>query len=509
MRALLDQPGRNPAPASLPGFAWALVLGVAVAMAVVLTVVSGRYGFHRDELYFLAAGAHPALGYVDQPPLTPLLARLSTAVFGATPAGLRVVETVTGAGTVMLTGLMAREMGARRGGQVLAAAAVAGSAYVLVASHMVATASVDLLVAAGLGWLVLRLLRTGQARWWCAIGAVVAVGLFTKDLVLLYGGAFGASVLAAGPRETLRSRWLVLGAVIAVAGLVPNVVWQAGHGWPEYTVATGISATDGRRNRLLFIPEQLVYLSPVLVPVWVAGLGQLMRDPALRWARPTALAYLIGALVVLGVGGKPYYVLPLLLAPLAAGAQPVLDWVARNRTRRAVGAATGMVGLAVSAVIALPLLPVGLLAHTPIPAINPELGEQIGWPALTDAVAVGWARIPPAQRPTAVIFTGNYGEAGALVHDAGRLGLPAPFSGHMSFATWGPPPEGATGPVVLVHRATDTHLQTYFQTYFRDCHTIATIDTGITNQEQGAVVALCSGTTASWPRLWPALRHYY
>ncbi|WP_409492397.1 ArnT family glycosyltransferase [Amycolatopsis sp. cmx-11-12] len=475
---------------SLNRFARGPVGLVVAAQAVVLTLFSGRYGFHRDELYFLAAGKRLAWGYVDQPSLTPLLARLSTDVFGATPAGLRVAATLCALGTVVLLALVAREFGGGRGAQVLTAAITALSAFVVVDGHMLSTATVDLLVWSALGLVVLRLFRTGDGRWWLAIGAVIGIGLESKWLVLLMVASIGLAVLAVGPRTVFRSGWLAAGIALALALAAPGLIWQASHDFPLLTVASGISEDDGAENRILFVPMQLLYLSPVVVPVWIAGALRLWRDPDLRWARSIALAYPILCVILVVLGGKPYYSAPFLLLLTAAGADPCLRWL--NRTwRRALAAFLALIGAAVSLVVGLPLLPVSALE--PVLVVNKELGEQAGWPELASTVA----RVR-SQAPTAVIFTRNYGQAGALEH----YGLPAVYSGHMSYADWGPPPDDA-GPVVVVGP--------YLPEWFTGCREVAVHDNGlgVENEEQGVRISLCAGTSRPWSELWARMRHYY
>lgn len=492
----------------LPTFATIPVGIVCVGVAILLSVLSGRYGFHRDELYFVVAGDHLAWGYADQPPLTPLLAKLSTGIFGDSLAGLRVIATLTGVAIVAVVALITRELGGDRAAQTLAAVGTAVSAFPLAIAHMVSTTTFDLLIWLVVCWLVLRLIRSGDHRWWLAIGALVGVGLQNKHLIVLLVVALIVALLIVGPRQIFRSWWLVAGAAIGLAIAAPNIWWQAQHDWPQLDIASGIGEDDGAENRLLFIPDQLTRLSPLLVPIWIVGLIRLWRNPALRWARAFGLAYPVICVLVLIMGGKSYYVLPLLLVLLAAGAEPVVDFLRRGRTRIRVAAAAAALVVAgvISAVIVLPILPASSAGA--VAAINPEQGEQLGWPELTEATAAGWSKIPAKQRDKAVIFTSNYGEAGAIAQYRDRHDLPMPYSGHMSFADWGPPSDTMDGPVLVVHPADGGATMSR---YFVDCRTVGEVDNGIDvdNEEQEARIVLCGGTTAPWSEIWPKLRHLY
>ncbi len=311
----------------------------------------------------------------------------------------------------------------------------------------------------------------------------------------------------AGPRRALRTWWLAGGIGVAVVLAAPVVLWQASHGWPMLTVAGGISEDDGGENRALFVPMQLVLLSPVLVPVWIAGLVRPWRDPELRWARAPAIAYPVVCVELLTVGGKPYYAIPLLLPLVALGADPALHWLRRGGTvRRALTGAAAAVCLVVSVLIGLPMVPPSALDGVLL-AMNKEPGEQVGWPEFTDTVAGAWARIPATERDTAVIVAGNYGEAGALEHYGPARGLPQPYSPHMSYADWGPPPDRLVGPVLLVggfeRDSPAAHLIT-------GCHAVAKNRTagGVDNDENGTVLSLCT-LTEPWSTAWPKLRQFY
>ncbi|MFP3990154.1 glycosyltransferase family 39 protein [Streptomyces sp. E11-3] len=499
--------GQPPQLPPLPPFAARPVLAPTAVLAGVLTALSGRYGFHRDELYFLAAGDHPAWGYVDQPPLTPLIARAATEFFGDSLTGLRVASTLAYAAIVLVAAAVARELGCGRRAQLLAALGAALSGQVLAVGQLVATASFDLLAWLVISLLVLRLLRTGDGRWWLAIGAAVGLGLQNKYLVALLVLALLPAMWVTGPRQVLRSRWLPAGAVLALAVAAPNLWWQAAQGWPQLTVATGISGDDGAENRLLFVPQQIVYLSPFFVPVWIAGWLRLWRDPALRWARAFTVAYPLLCVLVLAVGGKAYYALPPLLVLLAAGCEPVVDWLGRGRraVRRSAVVAAVAVTAAVNAVVTLPVLPPSALSF--VNEVNREQGEQIGWPELVATAADGWRRIPAADRSRAVLVAQNYGEAGALARFGPEHGLPEPYSGHMGYADWGPPPESANGPVLLVRQSDAPGIDRHFT----GCRQVGRVDNGhgLENEEQHAAVLLCSGTSAPWSALWPELRRFY
>ncbi|MGX7825917.1 glycosyltransferase family 39 protein [Actinokineospora sp. 24-640] len=484
----------------LPPFAARPVAAVVAVLAAVLTAVSGRYGYHRDELYFLVAGDHPAWGYVDQPPLTPLLARASTALFGDTLVGLRAVATLLACVAVVCVVLVARELGADRRAQAVAAACAAASGFVLATGHMLVTASADLVAWLVISWLVLRLLRTGEPRWHLAIGAAFGVGMTNKWLVALLVAGLLAAVLLVGPRQVLRTWWLAAGAGVALLVAAPHLLWGAANGWPQFAVAAMISDDVGVENRVMFFPLQVLQLSPLFVPVWVAGLVRMWRDPSVRWARPFTVAYLVFVVAMLAFGGKSYYLMPLLLVALAAGVVPALRWI--DAGRRKLAAVAFAMAVTISGLAALPVLPQAVSVH--LAELNNEQVEQMGWPEFVSIVARRWETIPAGERENAVILTQSYGEAGAIARFGPDHGLPAPHSGHMSFADWGAPPDTADGPVLLVgptsRRVADLLGGCAVTDRLGD-------ELPLANELSENTVLLCAGPTRPWSRLWPELRH--
>jgi hypothetical protein len=252
------------------------------------------------------------------------------------------------------------------------------------------------------------------------------------------------------------------------------------------------------------VPFQLVMVSPVLVPVWIAGLLAPFRRSAMRGLGFVTLTYAVLAVVYIAGDGKAYYLASLYPVLLGLGALPAAEWTSRARSHTRVLAAAVVISALVSAVLALPVLPARALQGSVVMAVNPDQGETVGWPRFVGTVARAWLRIPVGERRHAAIFTGNYGEAGAIDLLGGRRGLPRAYSGHDGFSEWGLPP--ATDAYALV---TGFASRADLAPSFDRCRRLGIVDDGIglQNNEQGLPLLLCRAT-ASWPQLWPRLTHF-
>lgn len=481
-----------------PAVAWPGLVLVSGAVSLVLLAAAGGYGFHRDELYFLRAGTEPAFGYVDQPPLTPLLAHALDVIFNGSLVGLRLPSALISGLVALITGLIAREFGADRGPQVLSAGCMAVSSVLLITGHWLSTATVDLFFWTLITWLVVRSLRDG-GRGWLLVGLAAGIGLENKALPGVLLAALLVGVLAAGPRRALRSPWPWLGGLLALVLWAPNLVWQVAHGFPQLALASAIAGGSSTSSQpwYLFVPYQLVLVSPLLVPVWALGWWRLARDPRLRTWRGFAVAYLLLVVVFTATSGKPYYLAGFFPVLLGAGVEPVFGWARAVALRRwLLGVAFGL-SLAVSSVLALPLVPVDRLAGTPVGDVNPDAKETVGWPQYVDTVARVRLVLPGEK---VAVLTNNYGEAGAVDHFLPVLG-PA-HSGQNSYWYWGPPPDDATAVIVV------GYSEAQLRALFGRVELAATIDNGVglRNDEQGKPVWIARDRLAPWAQLWPRLR---
>ncbi len=422
-----------------PRFPTRGVLLAVCATAAVLTVLSGSYGYHRDELYF--AMLPPAWGYVDQPPLVPFLAHL----LGSSPWLLRLPATASAAASVLMIALITRELGGTPRAQVWAAWAYAGTAAVLDFGHVLATSALDLALWPLVCWLVIRAELRGRPRLWLAAGAVAGAASYTKLLiaVLIVGIALGFAI--AGPRRRLLAPPVIGGALVFAVLALPNLIYQVVHDFPQLAMGAALSAKNAGEVRVFAWVLLVIALGPVLLPVWLAGLRALWTRPQWRPVRFLVPVFVVlVAFTVIG-GTQPHYPVALLGVVFAAGMANRDEANLTSRWRRAVG-----LNAAASAVLSLPLLPLPLLGATPIPAVNQLIADQVGWPAYAGQIQAAYDALPAARRASAVVVTSNYGEAGAVRR---FTDLPV-YSGHNALYDLGPPPDATTTVLVVGGQAT-------------------------------------------------------
>ena len=462
------------------GFAPRPVLVVVAAKCALNLAFAGRYGWQRDELYYAVAGRHLQGGYVEFPPLTALLSALARVLFGWSLVGFRVLAILAGAATIVVAALVAREVGGGRRAQTLAAVVVGFSPLLLATNGLFQPVSFDQLATMVVLWLALRL-ALGRGSW-PLLGLAAGIGLETKyTLAVVLGLLLGAFLV--WRRDLLRQPGFPLAVLLAAVLLVPNLVWEAGHGWASgrWFLPPPASATDESRPQ--YVANLLLLTHPVAVPAAVAGIVLLVRDRQLRplgWAVVgTAVAYLV-------LGGKSYYALPAVLFALAAGAVPFQRW-ATGRRLWAVGAAFVLL-LLVTMPLGLPVLPLRTADRLGVVDARSDYQDEVGWQPLARDVERDAAG-------TDVVVARNYGEAGAL--ELFGRGLPPVASGHVTFRYWRPPTTGLSA-LLVGFSSSDA------AGFCHDYRLVGAIRMPVANEERGRPIARCTldGTLAQvWPRI--------
>ena len=481
--------------------AWCPVGLAMAALAVVLSLTSNRYGYHRDELYFRML--HPAWGYVDQPPLAPLLARAFSAGLADSPWAMRIPATSAAVVSVLVLALVTRELGGGRRAQAMCAWGYAFASIPLIMGHALLTSTLDLPVWPAFVLFVIRAQLRGQPRWWLAAGAVAGLSTSNKLLIAVLVVAVAAGILVSGPRALLRSRWPAAGALLALVLSVPNIVYQAGHGWPQLSIGRALARENASSVHVMLIPFLFLILGPPLAPVWLSGWIALLRRDGWRPVRLLGAAFPVLLVLVFAMGAQFYYPFGLLAVLFAAGCVPLDRWMGTSAAARRLAVGGVALNSAVSVVLGLPVIPVSRLGATPIPSINQVERDTVGWPAYVREIEAVYDTVPRAEQRTAIVLTSNYGEAGAVAR-YGRPGLRGKvYSGHNQLFYDRKPPASAA--VVVFVGGQVLRKRGLFET----CRIAGSLDdqVGVDNEEQGKPIAVCRMAPGGWTAGWPALRH--
>ena len=472
------------------------------AATLLLIALSARYGYHRDELYFIEAGEQLAWGYIDQPPLTPLLARLAR-FFDHQLIALRLIPALSTGGIVAYAIVFARRFGGGPFAQTTTAFAVATGAAFLVVGHILSTTTLDFLIWVALIDVVCRVVESGRQRLLLVAGVVAGVGLLNKWTLPMLLVALGVGLLASQHRRVLRSPMLWAGLAVAAVIVAPNIVWQAQNGWPFFEMADSLRDEGVEdANTLLFVPMQVLMVGPVAFAIAMRGLWSLLRDETMSAYRFLAWAYLFLLVVFTAMASKPYFLMPMYVPLVAAGT--VVIERAWQRRAKVVAVSALAVGAAIAIVISLPVLPPNVVAQTPLIEMNPEAGETYGWPDLVEQIATIHDH-ETSGRTQLVIFTLSYGEAGAIDLYGPEHGLPRAYSGHNNYWLWGPPTDEDAQVLIVGHFPPER-----LERWFAGLRRVGTITNpaGLENEEFGTPVWISDGPTESWASLWPEVRHF-
>ena len=431
-----------------------LLLAVAIFFAalVLATAWTGPYALFHDELYYWAGAKRPGLGYVDHPPLAPWVLAGVTALFGDGRLGFRLVPSLCFAGTILLAGRMAQRFGAASFGQVLAGLAVAVVPMNLVLFSFYSVNAIEILLWTASTFLLLELIRTGNERLWLGLGAIAGIGLLDKHTFALLAAGIAAGVLATPLRAHLRGRWPWLGGALALLLALPNLVWNARHGWPSLAFYRSRPAADLPATFFDALELQVLGASPANLLVWVPGLVFLSFSRRMRAYRPFAIAFaLLFAVILFSGHRRADRIAGIYPVALAAGATFWDQW----RGRGYVGVRVALVGLLVaSGALAVPAtLPI--LSPPAVARYFEALGEKpeietvdvgqamplyftgrLWWEGFADAVLAAWEALPPEERERAVVLAPHWVFAAVVEYRGRDRGLPPVVAPHNAYWFW-------------------------------------------------------------------------
>jgi 4-amino-4-deoxy-L-arabinose transferase-like glycosyltransferase len=487
----------------------ALIIYIALATVLIHLILGNRYGWHRDELATLE-DAHLAWGFPAYPPVTPFFGRISLELFGTSVRGFRFFAGIAQAITVVLAGLMAREMGGgRRGAQLVAA--VAAVPFCLGGGYEMQYVAFDALAWVLTAYFVTRLLRSEDPRWWLGIGASLGFGMLCKYTIGFFALSIVAGVLLTPARRYLKSKWLWIGVALSLLVWLPNLLWQVQHHFVSLDFLSHIHARDVRQGRTAyFLPQQLMMMGGRF-PLALAGLYFLLVAQSGKRFRMVGWMFVVTILLFTLAKGRWYYMGPAYPMLYAAGAVWGEEWLAGMQRARAVTIrwvvwATLLFEVAFTTAFWLPSAPMNSRWWRINNELQGDFREQLGWRELVEEVAKIRDSLSPDERAHLGIIGTNYGEAGAINLYGPEYGLPRAISGINSFWYRGygdPPPQ-----TIIIVGLSKRYLNESFEGCRLAGHTWNR--EGVKNEEtvDHPDIYVCGPPKQGWPTFWEDFRYY-
>lgn len=483
------------------------------ARVLIHTLTNGQYGFHRDELQTLDDARHLDWGFVAYPPVTPLLARLELVLFGTSLIGFRLFATIAVSAVMVVSGLIAKELGGGRREQVMAAVAVAIAPISLMQGGVLQYVSFDYLWGVTIAYFLVRLLRSNAPRWWVAIGLALGIGMQTRYTMGFLALGIAGAVLLTPARRYLRSGWLWAGVGLSILIFVPNLIWQAQHHFISLEFLSHLHTRDLHQGRYrgFFREQLLVCANPVTAPLLLLGLRFYFRRPEGRPFRVIGWTFVVAFVLFSMAGARSYYTAPL-YPMLIAGGSVLLGVLLNGFSAARARAVYAMQWTAIVAggiafgLLMMPVAPIGSNIWRITSKIHDQFREEIGWPDLAQAVATVYESLPVEERAHTGILAGNYGEGGALNLYGPALSLPHAMSLTNSFWYRGYDPR-LPQTVILAGFDLDEGRE-----LFESCAVAAknTNPFGVENEEfrDHPDILLCRNLREPWPVYWERARRF-
>ena len=492
-------------------------IGAALVTLAAHAVGNPHYGFFRDELYFIMCGRHPAWGYVDQPPVIPLLAAASQA-FGHSLFLLRLIAAIVAAASVYVACSLAIEFGGGLFAQLIAALAAFFAPVLMNFGMKPSTDTMGMWLWPLAALFVVRMVKGECPRLWLAVGALFGLCLESKYSVAYFIVALLVGLALTRDRRLLWSKWFAGGVALAAAIALPNLLWQAARGFPIIELLrNGQLGKNVMLSPPAFIVQQFLMTNPVLSLVWLAGLAWLLLRPAYRFL---ALTYLVVMALMAASNAKAYYPADVYPILFAAGGAAIEAWTSRALAARPVLAVAFAAAGAALVPFAMPILPeqtfiayssavlrtLGVdrdalrTENNSLGSLPQDWADMHGWPELAATVERVYDSLPPSDRTRAVAVAQNYGEAAAIEFFAPAVPV---VSGHNQYWLWGP--RGHDGSVVI-DVAGDCGAKEHIFTSVVKAATFSA--PYVMPYEDGIPIMVCRGIKVPLQTLWPKLKAY-
>ncbi|MBN1271984.1 MAG: glycosyltransferase family 39 protein [Candidatus Aminicenantes bacterium] len=504
------------------------IIGIFAFLKLLLHLLALKgFGYFRDELYYIACSDHLGFGFVDQPPLSILLLKAVRLVFGDSTAAIRLLPALGGALFVFLTGIITRELGGKKFAVAFASAASLAATGNFFIFHIFSMNFLDLLFWQACILIVIRIIKTGNAKYWLLFGLTAGLGLQNKISILFLCFGLSVGLLITRERKHFKNKYFWLGLVLAGLLLLPYVLWNLSHGWPT------VEFMDNARiykmadvSPVGFFLGQIIFNNPVTVLIWLPGLAFLIFHQKGKRFRLFGWMFLSIYLLFTIQEAKSYYLAPAYPVLFAGGALLWEHWLkigSRNVLKTVL-----VLWMTISALVPLPITLPLLSAektvrytrifggkvpsgerHT-LGALPQHFADMFGWEKMAAVYGEIFQNLSTEEQSRCVIYVRNYGEAGAVDFFGKKFGLPKATCAHNSYWFWGPGKEAKNS--VYIIRGTEQSVEESYadlSPYFDSVEYAATFTcTYCMPYENNNPIFICWGFKGSLQDIWEHEKHF-
>ncbi len=402
---------------------WPLILLLAtIKFLLPLFQQDALYELQRDEYLYYQQGLHFDLGYLENPPLLSWLGMISS-WFGGSETWIKLWPCLFGAATVVITCLIAAEMGGKLFAQFITGLGIISGAYIRI-HYLFQPNFLDIFFWTLSIYFLIRFINSNNQKFIYYLAVSLAVGWWGKYSVLFMAIAIVIGLLLSSYRIILTKKKTWLAAGLALLIITPNILWQYWHNWPLVHHMKELQQTQLKYNdKAGFLVDQLMMLLPVVM-VWIAGLIWVFRK---KEYRIIGIIYLsVITLLVFG-NAKSYYALGAYPMLLAAGG---VAWEYLSERRKWIRYTLAILIIGINYMIMPILLPIWKpeklaafyekigIEHTwedqknhPLPQ---DFADMLGWKELTVKTEKFFNTLPDSTKNSSIIYCRNYGQAGSL-----------------------------------------------------------------------------------------------
>ncbi|WP_445457878.1 ArnT family glycosyltransferase [Flavobacterium sp. HNIBRBA15423] len=487
-----------------------LIFGLSLVKLIIHLIGNQNYGFHRDELLHLSVSEHLDWGYMEFPPFIALIGKLSCFLFGYSLFGMRLFPTFAGIAILVLTCLIAIEIGGKKKAVLLSGVLILIFIPFYRNHLLFQPVAFDQLFWTLSFYYLVRFLKTDANKYLIFLGISLAIGFLNKYTIGILLISILISLLVTQREKIVKNKWLYTTGIISFSIVLPNLIWQIQHHFPILKHFQKLNEKQlDSIGTFDFILDQLH--SPFTFIIVLIGLLAIFFNKEIKKYKSIGITFIIVFFAMWFLKSKAYYFYAVYPVFFAFGAYKI-EKMLINKNALFYSMVSVLVLISFYFIPeAIPVLPIE--TYVDYKNIKPEedgryiltsdYADMFGWEKEVEIVDSVYHSLSKTEKEECIILAENYGEAGALIVLGEKYNLPKPVCSHGSFWLWGP---GNTSGETTITLGIEKEI---IEKVFEDYQLIKTIHHKYAIDEENNIpVYLCKKPKIKIKKIWPSLESH-